>query len=100
MTDLAGDSRDRPIQVLSLGNTQVVAFTTATGNSNVFVSNVVRVVSTSDCHIASGNGIVATTSDALFIANVPEYLEIEGPTHRLSIIQNSAAGNVYITEMH
>lgn len=97
--DLASDSRDRPIQLMSLGNTQVVAYSASPGNSNVFVSNIVRVISTSDCHMAMGNGAVATTNDTLMIAGVAEYFEIEQGVQRLSFIQTSSAGNVYITEM-
>lgn len=99
MSDLASDARDRPIQVMSLANTQILAFTGTAANSNLFTSNIVRLYSTEDVHIASGNNAVATTSDAILPQGVIEYFEVPHSGHRFSALQVSAGGSLYITEM-
>ena len=86
--------------VFKIKTNEVVAYTAAAGNSAAcpLGINVVRVHVTSAAHIAIGKTAVATTSDALVPANVPEYFRVfEG--ERVSAIQNAVGGNVHVTYM-
>lgn len=81
------------------GTTQTVAYTgtagTVTNGAGAQVS-IVRVVASSDAFISfSGD---ATTSDVFMAAGIPEYFVVT-PGQKVSAIQSSAGGNLYVTEM-
>ena len=84
-----------------LGATQTVAVGAASAaNTTAFGAGTraVRVVSTTACHIKFENTPVATTNDAYLPANwVAEYTV--SPGEKIAVIQNTAAGNLYVTEM-
>lgn len=105
MADLARDERKVPIPVLQPSTTQTVTITgTSALSTHVTATNIIRVVSTTDCHIEFGFNPVATTSSMFMPASVPEYFEIgdvsgDSTMTNLAVIQNSAGGTLYITEM-
>lgn len=61
--------------------------------------NKVRLHSTTDCFVEFGSAPTAVANTSMFIgANLPEYFDIR-PGHKVAVIQSSASGNLYITEM-
>jgi hypothetical protein len=85
----------------SLGTTQKIALSaTAAASSAWGTSGTVRlrIVATSAFHAVAGTNPTATTSDPYYPANVPEVIEITGG-QKLSVIQDSATGNAYITQL-
>lgn len=60
--------------------------------------NTVRVISTTNCHIAVGVSPTATTDDFYLPAGLPEYLRVPDGG-KVAVIQNSAGGSLYISEM-
>jgi hypothetical protein len=70
------------------------AASTAVSNATV----VVRLISTSNCHVAFGSAPTAGATDMLLVANSPEYFKVN-PADKVSVIQDSAAGTLYLTEM-
>lgn len=107
MADLARDSRKVPVQVLQPSTTHVVTVdATSNASSAITLTNIVRIVSTVDCHIAfggAGGGDSATTNDMFVPASVPEYFEIgdtDGSTLTVVYVtRNASDGTLYITEM-
>ena len=77
-----------------------VAYTGTAGNSAAIGSQThkVRVVVTSDAFVAIGSGATATTSSMFVPANRPEYFLCR-PGERVSAVQVSAGGNLYVTEL-
>lgn len=57
---------------------------------------VVRLFSTTDCHIAFD--AAATTNSTRMAAGAPEYFAVS-PGQTVNVIQNSAGGTLYVTEM-
>lgn len=99
-TSLAKDARGTSVQVLAVGTTQTVAVGSESLQSTTITgSNVVRIISTSDCHIVVSANPTATTTSMFIPGNVPEYIEIENTTDKIAVIQNSEAGTLFITEM-
>jgi len=83
-----------------LGPSQTVAFTATAGtiaNPIGSMTNVVRVVASSAAFIRVDNNPTATTSDAYIAAGIPEYI-ICTPGQKVSAVQVSAGGNLYVTE--
>lgn len=100
MADLARDERDRAIQVLSIGTVQTVSVgANSTQSAAITGSNVVRLISTTDCHLAVGANVTATANSTFLPANVPEYFKIANVSHEIAVIQNTASGTLFITEM-
>ncbi len=101
-TTLAQDQDEfEPIQALPLGTTQTVSVTSSSAaNSTAFASGttVVRVVSTTDCHIIFATSPTATTSTAYLPANQVEYFKVSAG-EKCAAIQSSEAGTVFVTEM-
>jgi len=101
-TTLAQDQDEfEPIQALPLGTTQTVSVTNSSAaNSTAFVAGttVVRVVSTTDCHIIFATSPTATTSTAYLPANQVEYFKATAG-EKIAAIRASADGTLYVTEM-
>ena len=80
--------------------------TIAVGAASVAVTNafgayttVVRLISTTACHIRLGGGTpTATTADPYLPANVDWFIEV-APGQRVAAIQNTAGGTLHVTEM-
>ena len=78
------------------GASQVVAYVGSSVQSAAIGGTVVRVVSTTDCHIAFGANPTATATSMLLPARVPEYF-ICNPTDKVAVIQDAAGGNLSVT---
>ena len=90
-----------PIQALPLGTTQTVSVTSSSAaNSSAFAAGttVVRVVSTTDCHIIFAASPTATTSTAYLPANQVEYFKALAG-QKVAAIRANADGTLYVTEM-
>ena len=59
---------------------------------------IVRVVCTTDAFIKIDNSPTATTSDVFCPASTPEYFSIT-PGQKVSAVQSSASGTLYVTEI-
>lgn len=81
--------------------TQVVAISSSSVQSTALSDGLKQIylVATSACHVALGDVPVATTSDMFIPANEPLLLNVAVIT-KIAVIQNSASGNLYITEAH
>ena len=100
MTTIAKDINGQPLQAVGLGASQRVAVGGTSAQSAAVGANtrLVRLVATSDCHVAIGDDPTAVAaSSALLPASVPEYFEINAG-QKVAVIQSSAAGFLYITE--
>ena len=100
MTTIAKDINGQPLQAVGLGASQRVAVGAASAQSAAVGASttLVRLVATTDCHVAVGADPTAdATSSALLPAGVPEYIEIY-PGHKVAVIQNNAAGFLFVTE--
>lgn len=100
-TSLPRDDRKQTIQVLQPGVTQVIVMDTESQATTAITNtSVIRVLATADCHIVVGVSPTATLSDLYIPANVPEYFEIgQDGNNQLAVVQDSAGGTIYITEM-
>ena len=84
-----------------IGATQKVAFTGTAGTSTAIASgtNIVRVCCSSAGYIKlSTAGTAATATDMFMPAGVVEYFIVD-PGTRISAIQDTAGGNINLTEM-
>lgn len=59
---------------------------------------VVRLLSTTDCHVAFAASPTATTNNMLLKANMPEYFKMNSGD-KVAAIQSSASGTLYVTHM-
>ena len=77
----------------------VGAASTAQATPVTAKTSVVRIVSTTDCHLALGNGAdpTATTANLLLPASVIEYFKVF-EDDRFAVIQNAAGGTLFIGE--
>ena len=90
-----------PIQALPLGTTQTISVASssaATSSAFATGTTVVRVVSTTDCHIIFAASPPATTSTAYLPANQVEYLKATAG-EKIAAIRANADGTLFITEM-
>ena len=82
-----------------LGTTQSVAYTgTAGAIANVVGASKVCIWCSTDAHIAVGSAPVATTSDKPVTAKLDYVIDIE-PGQKVSAIQQSAGGTLYVTPL-
>lgn len=79
---------------------QKVAFTGTAGTSAAVGAQTtqVRIVLTSAGYIKFGANPTATNADIYVPANWPEVWEIT-PGHKVSAVQDSAGGNLHVTEL-
>lgn len=83
-------------------NTQVVAYTGTAGTSSAVGSQTyaVKLVATTNCHVKISNaGIAALATDTYIAGNAPAEYVCVSPSDKISVIQDSAGGNLYITEL-
>ena len=101
-TTLAQDQDEfEPIQALPLGTTQTVSVTSSSAASSSAIAagtTVVRVVSTTDCHIIFATSPTATTSTAYLPANQVEYFKATAG-EKIAAIRANADGTLFVTEM-
>jgi hypothetical protein len=85
----------------TIGNTQKVSFTSssaATANAVTPSVNLIRVTATQDCFLVINSNPTATSSGMFLKAGETEYFRVaEG--QKIAAIQDSAAGDLYVTEM-
>jgi len=78
--------------------TQTISVTgTSAATSNAVSSDIIRVISTTDCFITFGTSPTATTSHTFLVAYVAEYFRIT-PGEKVAAIRSAANGTVYVTE--
>ena len=91
------------IPALEIGTEQAISVTSSSAaTSSAFAGDslIVRIVSTTDCHIAFAASPTATTSNTYLPANQVEYLKVPAPgTSKLAAIRANADGTLYLTEM-
>ena len=80
---------------LKPGTAQNIAYAAASVQSAAIGSPLVRVVSTTDCHIAFGANPTATASSMFLPAKVPEYF-VCNPADKVAVIQDAAGGSLSI----
>lgn len=84
------------------GLDQVVAYTGTSAQSTAFPASpqafTARVYSSTDCHIAIGSSPTATTTNFPLAAKTREYIAVR-PGEKIAAIQDSGAGNLYISLM-
>ena len=99
LATLPKDTRGTNIQVLGIGTTQTFTVNATSAQSTAISnSNIVRILSTTNCHILMGTNPTATTSEIFISAFVPEYFEIT-VNDKIAAIRNTDDGIIYITEM-
>ena len=84
-----------------IGPSQSVAYTGTAGTvATAFGAQTrrVRVVTTTAAFVSFGSSPTATTSDIYLPADTPEFFHV-APSSKVSAIQLSAGGTVYVTEM-
>jgi hypothetical protein len=84
------------LPVIRPGVTVKVAFGPASAASAVVGAGIVRLVATADCHIVFGTTPTADATCLFLPGNVPEYFACS-TGDQVGVIQDSSAGNLYIT---
>ncbi len=84
------------------GATQIVAYTASSATSTAFAPQTfqIRLCSTTACHykVVEAAGGAAAATDSLLPAFLFEYLNVS-PGQKISAIQDTAGGNLSVTEM-
>lgn len=100
-TNLGRDHLNGVIQAAKPGTTQSVAYTGTAGTITNAVGTgcrLVRIVVTTDAFVKFGSAPTATTSDCFVPANTPEYFRVD-VGDKVSAIQSTGGGTLYVTEM-
>jgi hypothetical protein len=98
MTILAEDLNFRNIPCVGIGAAQRVSFDASTqSTATATTTRIVRVVATTDCHIAIGSNPTATTNSTFLPAYSIEYFKIVGG-HKVAAIKATTAGVLFVTE--
>ena len=84
---------------VTVGDTDVIAFTGTVAGQALSAWKLYRVVATQDCFISFGTTNDATASAALLPAGVVEYFGTDDTNTTISVIQSSSGGNLHVTEM-
>jgi len=86
------------MQAARPGTVQNVSYDTST-QSSAFGANttMVRLVATTDAHVAFGSNPTATTSSLRLVAFTPEYFLVD-PSTKIAAIKNATAGTLNVTE--
>lgn len=97
---LGTDKYGHVSQTFRPGATQNVAYTGTAGTiTNAVSYNHVMVWSTTDCFITFGSAPTATTSHMPLSARTHLVFKVEAGVDKVSAIQQSAGGTLYVTEM-
>jgi hypothetical protein len=82
------------------GVTQTVAYTATHGViTNPVNTRLIEVYVTSAAYILVGAAPVADSGDRPWPANTPLILQVEAGTDKVSAVQQSAGGSLYVTEL-
>lgn len=101
MTTQARDETGAPYPAFKMGTVQSVAYTGTAGTITNGVGEKTRLAvvhCTSDAHIAVGVNPTATTDDRPITAQVDVLVALE-PGERVSAVQQTAGGTLYVTEL-
>lgn len=106
MTRMHKDIDQRAMERFAVGVNQVVAVgaaSAATTNPVGAMTTLVRLISTTACHIKIAKQVgetppAATTSDPLLPANVPWEVAVR-PGDKVAALRVSQDGNLHVTEM-
>jgi len=101
MTKQLVDSNGHVVPIFEDGVTQNVAYTDTAGVITNPVADGVRLVRvwcTTNAHIATGSAPTATTANKPITGLVAEYIPLE-PGEKVSAVQVSANGSLYVTEL-
>ena len=90
----------KPAATISVAYTGTAGTTAAVGGASTTDSNVVRVIATTDCFITITTvGTAAVATSGMYLpALTPEYFSCP-PSAKVSAIQVSAGGTIYVTPM-
>lgn len=100
----AADDNGHAVQALKQSTNKVVAISGTSAQSAAFGANttVVRLATTTDCWVLFGSNptaVAATNAGGSFMgAGSVEYWRVD-PATKVAVIQDSAAGNLSVTEM-
>jgi hypothetical protein len=93
-----GDGSINTLPAISVGTCTKVAVSGSSAQSGAITAAVVRLVSSTDCHVKFGSNPTAVADGtSLFLpAGVPEYFQF-GSGDKIAVIQDSTSGNLFIT---
>lgn len=84
----------------SHSTTQTASYTGTHGVISTAVNaSIVRVVCTTAAYVAIGSAPVADSGDMYVAADQPEYFRVIPGSDKVSAVQVSAGGSLYVTEM-
>lgn len=98
---LVKDTNGNVAQLGNLGPAQAVSVIVTSAQSTALSSNkcfMVRLVSTTLCHVAFGANPTATSASTMLIPNVPEFFAATAGL-KIAVIRNAADGVLSITEI-
>jgi len=98
---LVYDANGSPVQgSLCPEDTIIISYDGTTRNADALEAvEIVRLISTTDCHIKFGNAVVeAVVTDMLLKANLVEYFSLRGNTY-IAAIKDVGAGDLFVTIM-
>lgn len=85
-----------PLPCIQPGATVKQAVGVANAATAAITSDVVRIISTTDCYLAFGSTPVATNAAMFLPANSPEYFRFTSG-EKIGCIRDAADGNLFIT---
>jgi hypothetical protein len=92
---------DNKAQAVRPSLTQTVTISgvsAATTNAVSVRTELIRIISTTDCYVQIGSAPVATSADWYLPAFVVEYFRVEPGSDKVAAIQVAAGGILYVTE--
>jgi hypothetical protein len=89
-------SSPNALPAIRLGATTKMNVTNVSFRSAELGCELVRLVATTDCHIAIGADPVAGPDSPLLPANISEYFVVV-PTDKIAVIRDAADGALYVT---
>lgn len=94
------DDNGHIMPVVKFGASQAVSYDASVQSTAVSANvSVIRVVSTTDCHVLIGTNPTATTTSAFLPSGVVEYIGIKGGEKIAAIKQSGGtAGQLFVTE--
>ena len=76
----------------------VAGASAATTNPVSIRTEIIRIVSTTDCYVEIGSAPVATAADWYLPAYLVEYFRVEPGSDKVAVLQVSAGGTLFVTE--
>jgi hypothetical protein len=95
---LPRDGNAEAIPVVHPDSTETVSIGAGSLSSGTISSKVIRLVATSDCHVAFGLSPTATGSSMFLPGGVVEYFAV-ADNEKVAVIQNASAGTLFVTQV-